>query len=442
MQPEDLQDEAGVVKPTLPTEASVIEQSNQPPLESKLFQAIACVVGRYVASENNPTRGTLTTPDGVEFAAFLGRINLRKKLIENYGPIEPGQAFPEQPLVWVAYPKWMQGNLVLTLIGVRSERHFLAPEQLIVKGALIRRTDDRFCLRVYRNGGRFLPEQVTQYSDLELQGKVSEQSQLGGSYRVLAHRAGVEFVVDQMEPIDIGYPSQVKKAIAQVLKPRAPLPPPIKAKQPDKAKLDAVAAVADSIEPASPTEVAKAAHISPDRADIEPLSMEVLDHTTPAEPVAAPQVKKAPSQRKPADSPVIVPTLPEPVQAPQPEPHPLAVSNSPTPATHTAIEPPAVPAAKSKQKKQKQASNPTPVATVPAGKQPEATAPPQPNFVVQVDRRQFSGMTSVTLKTGMLFIDGKQVTQTKLAIVVGEAPQISADGKVQKSGNRTILSSR
>jgi hypothetical protein len=51
-------------------------------------------------------------------------------------------------------------------------------------------------------------------------------------------------------------------------------------------------------------------------------------------------------------------------------------------------------------------------------------------------------MTSVTLKNGMLFIDGKSVTQTKLAIVVGEPEQVTADGKTQKSGNRTILSSR
>ena len=167
MQPEDLPDEAGVAKPTLPAETSVLEQSKQSPLESDVFQAIACVAGRYVAQANNPTRGTLTTPGGVEFAAFLGRINLRKKLTETYGAIEPEQAFPEQPLIWVTYPKWMQGNLVLTLIGVRSERHFLAPEQLIGKGVLIRRTDDRFCLRVYRNGGRVPQNQLTQYSDLE-----------------------------------------------------------------------------------------------------------------------------------------------------------------------------------------------------------------------------------------------------------------------------------
>lgn len=62
--------------------------------------------------------------------------------------------------------------------------------------------------------------------------------------------------------------------------------------------------------------------------------------------------------------------------------------------------------------------------------------------MVQVDRRHYPGEVSVTLKAGLLLIDGKRIAQTKLAIVIGEPQEISTDGKAQKSGNRTILSSR
>jgi hypothetical protein len=328
--------------------------------------------------------GLLTTPDGIQFplSFSLGKTKLWEKLLQKYGQIELEQPFPAQALVWVAYPKLLENTLSLTAIGIRSDRHSLEPEQLKVQGVVIAKSEDEFCLRVYRNLGKVSPSHLTDYSDLKLKGQLPQKARLGWTYRVIAHREGVEFVADTVEPIYIRSEWQVRKAIAQVLKPSPPPAPPI-------LRLSA------GIEPqATPTPALK-----------------------DKEPIALPRVPPVETGER------------EPV-AEEPKSEPILNTKPSEPA-------PAAPS-----QKKKQATGSTPAAKVPPKKKPGPAQRPQPKFWVQVDRQTFGGQTSVVLKTGMLFIDGKQVVRTKLAIVVGEPQTISADGKTQTSGNRTILSSR
>ncbi|HEY9664631.1 MAG TPA: hypothetical protein V6C65_39825, partial [Allocoleopsis sp.] len=65
----------------------------------------------------------------------------------------------------------------------------------------------------------------------------------------------------------------------------------------------------------------------------------------------------------------------------------------------------------------------------------------RPAFQVKVNNRSFVGYASVTLKGGMLRIDGKPVVTTKIAVVVGQPSVVEADGVV-RSGNQTVLTSR
>jgi hypothetical protein len=420
--------EEKLTEPVLSTEPSDPKEPGKLPLESSVFQAIVCLEGRYIAQEDNPTRGVVTTPDGMEFPTFLGKTKLREKLIQNYGSIEPGQPFPKQPLVWTAYPKLLNNSLTLTIIGVRADSYLLEPEHLKAQGVLIHKSENRFRLRVYRNLGKVPAAKLTEFSDLDFKGHLPQKSKLGWMYRVLAHREGLDFVVDTIEPIHICYGRQVKGAIAHILNPPQP---PVKRILGQKVKSDEGLVESTAIEPSPPTDIAEAAQSSADRPAPETPFLEVAENITPSKTVADPRVEKVQPKHKLAASQVNVPVELEPVKSPQPEP--VAIE------TTVPIQSPAVPAAKSKKKK---AATPTSAAKVPAEKTPEAAALPKPKFLVQVDRQTFGGQSSVMLKTGMLFIDGKQVVRTKLAIVVGEAQTVSADGKTQKSGNRTILSSR
>lgn len=445
-------------------------ESQQPQqLEQDIFQAIVCIEGRFTAQADDLRSGLLTTPDGLQFPCFFGRAKLREKLLQNYGEIEPEQPFPAQAIVWFGYPRLLKESLSLTLIGVRSERYFLEPEQMKVQGVVIAKSEEGFRLRVYRNVGRLPTESPTAYSDLELKGQLPQEAKLSWTYRVLAHREGTEFVVDAVEPIYIPYAWPVKKAIryatqanTQLLKPSPPPAPPIrvtqeKAVQPDAARVESptIPDVAVSFgdlptsvevvpETVAPPVVAPVTTVEPEPATESPKTESAT--TTPiAEAFAIPAAKS--KKKKQAALPVVVPVEPQPVAAPQPETSTIPVPggsanaiNTPTDPPAAVPNPPAVPAAKSKKKKQ--ATAPTPAATVPTEKKPEATQPPKPKFLVQVDRQTFGGQASVVLKAGMLLIDGKPIVRTKLAIVVGEPQQVSADGKTQKSGNRTILSSR
>ena len=364
------------------------KKAGRPLPTSEIFQAIVCIAGRFTAQAGDLQSGLLTTPDGIQFplSFSFGKTKLWERLLQKYGEIAPEQPFPAQAIVWIAYPKLLENTLSLTAIGIRSDRHSLEPEQLKVQGVVIAKSEDEFCLRVYRNLGKVSPSHLTDYSDLKVRGQLPQKAKLGWTYRVIAHREGVEFVADTVEPIYIRFEWQVRKAIAQVLKPSPPPAPPT---------LRISAGIEPQVTPTSAKEGA----------------------LKDKEPIALPMV------------PPVETGEPEPVTE-EPKLEPIIDTKPSEPA----------PAAQSQKKKQ--ATAPTPAAKVPPEKKPEAAQRPKPKFLVQVDRQTFGGQSSVALKTGMLFIDGKQVVRTKLAIVVGEAQTISADGKTQTSGNRTILSSR
>ncbi|GAB4298651.1 MAG: hypothetical protein Fur0025_37190 [Oscillatoriaceae cyanobacterium] len=88
-----------------------------PPSEPKQYRAIGLVKGRYVASEEQFTKGNLVTPDGAEInAVLLGRV---MSLVKNHLNLE-------QDHLWVVYPRTRQkeGNLHAQIMGVWE------PEQL------------------------------------------------------------------------------------------------------------------------------------------------------------------------------------------------------------------------------------------------------------------------------------------------------------------------
>ncbi|HIK11823.1 MAG TPA: hypothetical protein IGS52_16435 [Oscillatoriaceae cyanobacterium M33_DOE_052] len=88
-----------------------------PPSEPKQYRAIGLVKGRYLASEEQFTKGNLVTPDGAEInAVLLGRV---MSLVKNHLNLE-------QDHLWVVYPRTRQkeGNLHAQIMGVWE------PEQL------------------------------------------------------------------------------------------------------------------------------------------------------------------------------------------------------------------------------------------------------------------------------------------------------------------------
>ncbi|MEA5580642.1 hypothetical protein VB620_04710 [Nodularia harveyana UHCC-0300] len=82
-----------------------------PPSEPMQYRAIGLVRGRYTASAEQFTQGTLLTQDGVELnAVLLGRI---MSLVKNHLDLE-------QEHLWVVYPRTRQENdsLHLQIVGV------------------------------------------------------------------------------------------------------------------------------------------------------------------------------------------------------------------------------------------------------------------------------------------------------------------------------------
>ena len=71
---------------------------------------------------------------------------------------------------------------------------------------------------------------------------------------------------------------------------------------------------------------------------------------------------------------------------------------------------------------------------------------PQPSkqqrFRVNVNGRFFEGFFSVTLNKRVVLIDGVNVGQAKMVIVLGQAKTVQADGGVSQGGNQVVLTSR
>ncbi|GAX34903.1 hypothetical protein [Nodularia sp. NIES-3585] len=91
-----------------------------PPSEPMQYRAIGLVRGRYLASTEQFTQGTLLTKDGVELnAVLLGRI---MSLVKNHLDLEKDH-------LWVVYPRTRQENdtLHLQIVGVWEPEN-LAPQ--------------------------------------------------------------------------------------------------------------------------------------------------------------------------------------------------------------------------------------------------------------------------------------------------------------------------
>lgn len=67
----------------------------EPPSQPLEYRAIGLIQGRYIPSEDNPSRGTLITPDGTELAAFMGWL---QPYVDKYLDLSQEQ-------LWVVYPK-------------------------------------------------------------------------------------------------------------------------------------------------------------------------------------------------------------------------------------------------------------------------------------------------------------------------------------------------
>ena len=63
-------------------------------------------------------------------------------------------------------------------------------------------------------------------------------------------------------------------------------------------------------------------------------------------------------------------------------------------------------------------------------------------FRVNVNGRLFEGFESVTLNKRIVRVDGVNVGQAKMVIVLGQPLSIQADGGVSQGGNQAVLTSR
>ncbi|CEJ43166.1 hypothetical protein [Umezakia ovalisporum] len=91
-----------------------------PPSEPMQYRAIGLVRGRYIASDEQFTQGTLVTKDGVDLnAVLLGRI---MSLVKNHLDLE-------QDHLWVVYPRTRQENdaLHLQIVGVWEPENLAKP---------------------------------------------------------------------------------------------------------------------------------------------------------------------------------------------------------------------------------------------------------------------------------------------------------------------------
>ncbi|NEO84655.1 MAG: hypothetical protein F6J87_10435 [Spirulina sp. SIO3F2] len=101
--------------PTVVPEASPPKlqrtQPIPPPSEPRQYRAIGLVRGKYVPSEEQPTKGNLVTEDGAEIdAVLLGRVI---SLVKNHLSLE-------EPHLWVVYPRTRQEeeSLHMQIVGV------------------------------------------------------------------------------------------------------------------------------------------------------------------------------------------------------------------------------------------------------------------------------------------------------------------------------------
>ncbi|UIE40331.1 hypothetical protein KIK02_03010 [Leptodesmis sichuanensis A121] len=92
-------------------QAVLRQQPIPPPSEPKQYRAIGVVRGRYTSSQEEFTRGTLVTPDGVVYnAVLLGRV---MSLVRNHIDLEKDH-------LWVVYPRTREGEkeLHIQIVGV------------------------------------------------------------------------------------------------------------------------------------------------------------------------------------------------------------------------------------------------------------------------------------------------------------------------------------
>ncbi|TVP66025.1 MAG: hypothetical protein EA343_01995 [Nodularia sp. (in: Bacteria)] len=114
--------ENSAIKPTETTSNGKLSHRLQPippPSEPMQYRAIGLVRGRYLASSEQFTQGTLLTKDGVELnAVLLGRI---MSLVKNHLDLEKDH-------LWVVYPRTRQENdtLHLQIVGVWEPENLAA----------------------------------------------------------------------------------------------------------------------------------------------------------------------------------------------------------------------------------------------------------------------------------------------------------------------------
>jgi hypothetical protein len=421
--------------------------SKSTPTPVPIFQAVGKVKGIYTPQSSDSQKGIITTPDGFEFSASISartKIKSRQQ-IKALAPGQPLQTEAGEPFCWAVYPK-MSGCDLSHLILLRitsASKTALSVDRFQITGILMGREEpDTSIVRVYRNPNPRCLNNAVYFFDLKLIGHMLDLA-LKQPVQIVAHRTGFNLVVDEAQPIEMELSEDIKENIQKTSLPRIPLPPPIKRTQSDQPKTAAFPAAESVIEaPQLPADQEVPALIQSPTTELVEQGELIIPAEVPVEvapskkaPLVLKQVVPVPAIASASVEPELVENLkPESTTSTKP-PEPVdsvKVSGSPAPVEPTVHE----------FKKAKEGTASIPAVAGSQKQQPEADKTPKPTFVVQVDRKQFPGMTSVTLKNGMLFIDGKSVTQTKLAIVVGEPQQVSADGKTQKSGNRTILSSR
>ncbi len=364
------------------TKHEVLSPLGHTSLTTTLFTAIVCLKGQYTPDVDDPTKGRLTMEDGVTFCVLAPKLKIIDQLTKNYGAIKPGEPFPNQSIPWICHPSTsLDGSSQIALVKAKPDNYFLEADRLEVNGTLVETFNGGFILRVYRNLGRVpLSRLAEMFNELKFryQQEQEEKLKLGYTYHILAHREGADFIVDRIDPSHIRYVRQVKNSIASRIG-LIPLSPPV----------------------------------SSALQTVETTIMSTAETTTdlPVLPMQEPQIES------PLSAEVIPMELP--------------------PAADQA-EPPTI--QERRKKKQKEPRITAAILTLP---EPiPVKSPTKPKFVVFADGKQFAGQTSVSLKTGMLFIDGKRILQSKMVVVLGEPEQISADGKVLKTGNRATLSSR
>jgi len=360
------------------TELASSEQTEQIP--THFFQAIACIEGTYTPQTDDYQEGIITTNDGVVFKTRVQK-KAYKSLVKRC-ELLAGVDTPE--LRWGTYPRLDKSGAIILSVMCVVEHYFLESGQMTASGVVIYQSETQFRLRVYRNeadGNAW--RGYSQYSDLDFEGQAGVA--IGDCIKVMSHRNGTTFVVDETTPVCIPTQEDVEKHLRRTLgkemthrESSNPINAPIKRQ---KVK--------------SQPPVRKHSDVNGDVRDCLQAAM-----TT-----------------KPPD--VSVPSTAEPTPVEQPT------------VRHT---PP-----RQKGKPKKAASDPPSIPLETPLTQESTRRKP---FIVQVEGRQFPGKTSVELKNEALIIDGRVVAKTKQATVIGQPRRVVSDGKVQTEGNQIVLSSK